>query len=230
MNYVNRSTLTAAVLAASFVVSQSCSKGETNEAGQLTTIVTNNPATRESAWGTDEKFIQGDRDTNGWGCVLRISNHPWLSDQHPPVCQLLVQNISTNTLSCWGGSYGPTYSRIELLDSLGEPVERTAEGKQIGTRTNSAQIGEMVTNRFKEWVSGRARTPGFISIRPGGNGGIGFSIPHLFQIKQPGAYTLKATVCLIQRVGGEEYNPQLKITWLPEITAKLQIRPGGAAK
>jgi len=30
---------------------------------------------------------------------------------------------------------------------------------------------------------------------------------------------------LIQRVGNDEANPELKIIWLPEVFAKVEIRP-----
>ncbi len=225
VNHIIKSRLVAAALATAFISSQSCSKGGTNEVGKLTMTATNSPAAKQPVWLADEKNVQGDKDTNGWACVLRISNQPWLSSQLPPVCSIIVPNISTNRLYCWGGLYGHTYSHIELVDAKGEPVEKTADGQQIGTRTNSAQIREMVKNRFKQWVHGRARTPGFIPVRPGQSGGIGFSIPYLFDIKQPGEYTLKAQVCLIQRVGGEEYDPEVTITWVPPVVAKFQIRP-----
>jgi len=110
------------------------------------------------------------------------------------------------------------------LNSKGEPVKKTTIGKQIGTRADNVQIKEMVKNRLAEWSLGKARTDGFIPIRSGQNCGIAFSIPDLFDLKQSGEYSLKVQTCLIQRVGWKGVEPALRITWLPEITDKIQLR------
>ena len=224
MNNTIKSRLMVTTLMAVLIFSQSCSKAETNKTDGQTIITTKNLATNQLIWLADEKSFQGDKDTNGWACELRISNRPWLSNQNPPMCGVSINNVSTNLLHCWAGLFGSTYSRIELLDSKGEPVEKTPEGKQIGTWTDAKQIQEMVKNRFQELNRGRARTDGFVPLRPGRSVGIAFSMPDLFVLKESGEYTLKVQTCLIQRVGGEEYDPQLKITWLPEVTTGIQIR------
>ena len=231
MNHnINKSFL-AVLIAMALLFGPWHSNGGTNEAGKQTITGAGNAAIKRPNWAVVEGQFEGAKDTNGWSCMLQISNQPWLSDQCPPVCQLSAQNITTNTLTFfWGGVYGCAYSRIELLDSKGQRVGCTAKGQQIATRTSEAQIREMVRNCFKEWVHERARTDSFIRVRPGRSVGIGFSVPELFEISQPGEYTLKAELCLIQRVGGEDYDPQLKITRLPEVTAKLQIRSGNIAK
>jgi len=218
-------SLTTICFAVGFTFYQSFSQTGTGEIGKQVQLISDNLVTQNLLRTTDEKEVQGGKDTNGWSCVLRISNRPWASNQKPPVCSVLIENITTNTLYCWGGKYGEIYSKIELFNSKGDPVERTDEGKQIGTWASHAKIQEMVKDEFKAWVSGKVRTPGFSSIRPGRNCGIGFCIRDLFALTKSGEYTLKVQACMIQNVGGEEYNPELKITWVPELTAKVQIRP-----
>ena len=207
------------------IFSQSCSKAGTNQTDSQTITTTKIPATSQLIWLADENSFQGDKDANGWACILQISNRPWLSDQHPPMCVVSINNISTNILYCWAGLYGEKYSKINLLNSNNVPVEKTEAGKQIGVWSDYVQIKEMVRNRFQELNRGRARTDGFVPLRPGKSAGIAFSMPDLFVLKYSGEYTLKVQTCLIQRVGGENYDPQLRITWLPEVTTKIQIQP-----
>ena len=219
VHHVIKSTLLVATLAAAFVLNQACSRGGTNDPSQNPSGSPTPSETNEWVCVAQQLSWQGDKDTSGWSSLLYISNDPWHSDERPPMCGVSIKNITTNRLSCWIGFFGETYSRIELLDSTGRPVEKTAEGKQIGTRTNTAQIKEMLKARFQQTNRGRARTDGFIRLPPGRTCGIAFSIPDLFVIRQPGEYTLKAEVCLIQRVGGEKYDPELRITWPPPVAA-----------
>jgi hypothetical protein len=182
----------------------------------------------QTSWTMDEIQVEGDKDTNGWFCSLAIRNTAILSSQVPPVCNVSIANISSNMLQCWSGLYGQTYSKIELLDANGLPVEKTAIGMDIGTRASDEKIREMVKVRFQEWVNGRARTPGFIPVRPGQSSELQFSLPQLFHITEEGRYTLNVQTCLIQRIGGEEYDPVLEITWLPKVTAVLQTHLSNA--
>jgi hypothetical protein len=199
-------------------------RSETHEIANQTGVITNNPIVTKSVWFADEKHYQGDTDTNGLSCVLWISNAPVYSGQESPVCKILVNNTSTNILTCWA-MYPNINTKIELLNSKGQPVEKKEAGKQYGTITNYEQLKKMVENRRVEWSSGRARTDGFIRILPGQDWGTVFSISELFELKEPGEYTLKARVCLIQRLAWEDRQPVLKFTRLPEVTAKIQLRP-----
>ena len=180
-------------------------------------------------WKVEEKQFQGDKDTNGWSCILAIHNMPALSSQVPPICSVKIQNISSNILECWRGLFGETYSKIELLNSNGLPVEKTAAGKEIGTRLDDEKIKEMVKIRFKQWAAGRARTPGFVHIHPGQSCEIVFSLPELFQLSEEGQYTLKIKTGMIQKIGGEDYDPDLKTVWIPEVTTIFQMRLSNAS-
>jgi hypothetical protein len=185
----------------------------------------------QGQWVAEEKEVQAKKDTNGLSCVFYISNRPLNSGQTPPVCILHIKNMTTNILKCWGGFYGETYSKIELLNTNGDLIKKTTEGKGIGTRVDDVKIREMIDERYKNYVEGHSRTPGYIIARPGENaGGIMFSIPQLFEIKTAGEYTLKIQTCLIQSIGGENYNPNLKITWFPELVVPIQIHPEGVTR
>lgn len=226
MNSIKKSGLLSAMLGAICLCVQSCGNGGANDVSKQPSAVTNGPARIQPLWLTDETNVPVPMDDGEWHGVLRISNRRLIWGQRVPVCQFVAENTSTNLLTCWKGLYGPTYSRIELLDSTGEPVSRTVEGQQIGIRTSDAQIKEMVKNRFRSRVRGRARTDGFIPIRLGQTCPLGFSIPNLFEIEQSGEYTLKLQTCVIQRVGGEKFDPDLKISWFPEVTVQFEIHSG----
>ncbi len=224
VNHVTEQTVMAGMLLAICAIGEYRSQAGTNDLRQDASVGTNASETNDWVCVAPQLSWHGDKDTNGWSSLLYISNDPWHSGERPPMCGVSIKNTTTNRLSCWIGFYGETYSRIELFDSKGEAVAKTIKGSQINTRTSITQIKEMLRTRYNRYSSGRSRTPGFVPIRPGQTCGIAFSILDLFEVKQPGEYTLKAQTCLIQRVGGELYDPELRITWPPPVTAKFQLR------
>lgn len=174
--------------------------------------------------------IQGQKDTNGWSCVISLGNIPRYSDETPPVCGVMISNILPTNVMSWAGFYAPTYSRIQLLDSNGKPVQKTAQGKEIGTKLTDSQIREMVKARFQNLNRGRARNDGFIPLRPGQNSIISFSLPDLFKITDSGEYTLEVQTCLVLRTGGEKYDPNLTVIRPPKIAVKVPITSEKPAK
>ncbi|MGH7988845.1 MAG: hypothetical protein ACREDS_01435, partial [Limisphaerales bacterium] len=146
--------------------------------------------------------------------------------QQHPVCIVSINDKSTNTFICWM-AYPSSYLKIDLLDSAGKPVERTEEGKQYKMLLKQRQLEELIKKRDEKHRSGLTRTDGFTLVTPKFDERFfSFGIPELFELKQPGEYTLKVQVRLIrrERVGWDSSNPKLQITWLPEVTAKIQIR------
>jgi hypothetical protein len=225
-NTIIKTSLTGMVLGAIIVFSQTSSNGQTNETSQTVILTANNSATNKQVWVTDEKYYRGDADTNGFTCVLWVGNHtPYAGQQHP-ICIVSVNSKSTNTFICWK-AYPSSYLKIDLLDSSGKPVEKTEKGKQYGTLPDQKQLAELIKKQDEEHRSGLTRTDGFNLITPKYDERFtSFGLPELFELKQPGEYTLKVQIRLIrrERVGWDSSNPKLKITWLPEVIAKIQIR------
>lgn len=176
-------------------------------------------------WAAEELELQSSKTTNGWFSILKISNWADRTSLQPaPVCYVSIPNITTNKLKVWDGVHGETYSRIELVNSNSHLVAKTDRGKMIATCFDDQQIKETVKIRYQQWVAGNVRTPGFTVILPGESSKFGFSIPQMFEIKEAGEYTLKIQTCLIQKTGGEEFNPALQIIWLPETVVRVAIK------
>jgi len=131
---------------------------------------------------------------------------------------------------------------VHLFDSLGHPVEKTEYGKTFGYPLTQKEIND--------WIRPRRISHGWSSmiIEAFNRGTITvarFDLKKIFQIKQAGEYTFRAQVRLIQTCRDREGNPRKSIcngmsfstprdgsklecyqaTWLPEVTAKIQIRP-----
>jgi hypothetical protein len=103
---------------------------------------------------------------------------------------------------------------IELFDSPGNSVTKNERGLQFGLPLTSEEITEW-RNRTMNPTNFPQHE--FVMICPGESLPIGFfGIPEMFLVKQPGEYTLHVRTRLIQ---GTQF------TWLPEATAKVQIRP-----
>lgn len=221
-----KTCLTGVIFGIIVIFSQTSVEGITNEIYQSIISAANNSATNKPAWVTDDKYYRGDADTNGLACVLWIGNHPPYAGQQHPVCIVSVNDKSTNSFICWT-AYPTSYLKLHLLDPAGKPVEKTEKGKQYGTLPNRRQLEELIEKRDEKHRSGLTRTDGFNLITPKFDHRFtSFGIPELFELKQPGEYTLKVQMRLIrrERVGWDSSNPNLKITWLPEVAAKIQIR------
>ena len=173
-------------------------QAETNGFGRQTLSATN-----KLAWFTDEKRCEGEFDTNRLACVLWIVNHPSNESQQPPVCAISVNNKSTNVFNCWK-TIPASYLKIDLLDAKGAPVKRTVRGSEFGTPPDEKGIQELVIKRHEAWRSGQTRNEGFSRITPTYSEQFAIlSIPELFDLTQPGEYSLKIQMRLIQRVGGK---------------------------
>lgn len=197
-------------------------KGLTNELNSTDT------STNKLVWYAEKPTYQGKIDTNGLTVRLAIDNN------NINECSISISNQSSNKFYgwCYPNHYPATWLKVELLDSNGQLVERTEAGKEYGKPINMAVLHETIRKRFREWVSGRARTTGFWPIVPseGWYPLTDFNLSELFKLKQAGKYTLNIQVPMIQRVGHDEANPQLKTVWIPEITVKIQIRADDAPK
>jgi hypothetical protein len=161
-------------------------------------------------------------ETNGLSCTVAIS--PYADHGfRPPFCYVHGLNEFTNWVR--GLKMPPTnLFEIELSDPQGRPVEKTAEGKMFGLPLTQKQIEDWCNKMARRgWRDGlfylsKNTSPPGVTIS-------GFSIPQAFQIRNPGEYTLQLRMRLIQLrmdASGHRYFP---VGWLPEVVAKVQIRP-----
>jgi hypothetical protein len=133
--------------------------------------------------------------------------------------------MSTNHFEwCWKGDKTNLMS-IELLDSDGKPVEKTAEGLKYGKFLTEQQYEAFFkSGKRPAFLRGYAFIPSDAGVYHGGYGLDSFSIPELFKLTKPGEYTLRVQI----RMGQMEF-PEKKLKRLimpPEGTAKIQIRSG----
>jgi hypothetical protein len=163
--------------------------------------------------------------TNGLACSLWISSRDLLQNgQHPPVCLVCITNETTNGI--WVPLMPATnLFSIELFDPKGQPVQKTSFGKMFELPLTQKRISDWYND--KHWQIIRHGRASFVDslekaqIRS-------FSIPEAFEIKEAGEYALHVQMRLIGN--GPDSSGQFPITWLPEVTAKVQIRTGDIAK
>jgi hypothetical protein len=221
------------ILLALVVFTQAYGEGQTNFAVSPTTIIST------SAWfvaGTGMQrgvnVVEGNAGTNGLKCVLEIANDKKMLGLEPPVCRVCVIITNTNSFSsgwCWK-SYDTNYLEIELLDSEGKPVERTTVGESYRYSPVNQQIEDSFEKFYRE--SSRRTVQGFIFMRfypalPLSQFTI-FSIPALFKLKQPGEYTLRVKMRLLERTPGNRMEKEFTFLPLPEVTTKILIRASDA--
>ena len=199
--------------------------GQTDNSGKTNNIkaVQKSPTTVKTTWDTDEKMFQGDTDTNGLAAVLWIRNHPFFKDRESSIsCRVCLVNTSDDYFTwCWTGDK-TNYLKIELLDSEGRPVEKTKEGFKYGSFLTEQELQELFKKRWQH--SRIARDYLFISKTLGQHGYQldSFGLPELFKLKKSGEYTFRVQMRLAQENKGKLQ----RVIWLPEVTAKIQIRSG----
>ena len=216
---ITKSHLLLAFLGMLTFFNQPSVKGQTNESDVIW-------PTNNFAWFM-ESFQEG-IGTNGLSFSLSMNNRNLRGYPSQNYCGVYVSNQSTNRFYLWF-LYQAIWLKVELLDSNGQSVEKTEIGKQFGKPINITQLYQMIEERRHKWATGWARTPGFTPLvtSMGSYPFTGFNVSELFDIKQTGEYTLKVQMPLIQtdQSGEVEVHPDLKIIWLPEVVAKVEIRP-----
>lgn len=159
--------------------------------------------------------------TNGLYCAIELASfeHRPQGKEWPPVCCINVVNTTANDVSDCLKLPLASLLQIELFDSQGKPVEKTATGKQFGSWTQK-QIKDWFDEMQRiRWRGRYFRVPGLLYAQIGNP----FSISQAFQVKQSGEYTLHLSLRLIQ--SKQDRSDQLSTIVLPEVITKVQIRP-----
>ena len=193
-----------------------CSKGQT------TNITNANGSSNKIVWlAANEDLLvrEGESDTNGLDCGLRITNDRAGIGLRTPTFEVLANSKATNYVPAYWAHYPTNYLEIELLDSTGKPVKRTPAGELYKQFPSQEQVEEAFLKCYR--YSHRRTVQGFTSI---GCLFTRLSLPDLFELKQPGEYTLKVRMRLLERNLDKPLKSKFTITPLPEVTAKIQIR------
>jgi hypothetical protein len=193
--------------------------------GQIIGVKTPAAAKSNPSWFVANEIIQlGELGTNGLKCELTIRNSRDIVGRQPPVCFVSVLVTVTNDFRnpCWR-AYDTNYLEIELLDSSGKPVERTARGQNYRHFPTDQQFQDLFKEKYHQ--SHRLTVQGFggAGPSPGAHGFTVFSIPDIFQLKTPGEYTLHVKMRLLAIDLARPLGEKLKIIPLPDVTAKIQL-------
>lgn len=156
--------------------------------------------------------------TNGLYCAVQFVRRGGVKGSDP-ICYVNVVNTTTNYFRSFLNLSPEYLIQEELFDSGGKPVEKTATGRL--SRTSVSQIQEY----YRENAHVRFRSKHMLvwPISYAQIGGV--SIPATFQLTHPGVYTLHVRMQLVDGKWDESKNLHLRPTWLPEVVAKVQIRP-----
>jgi hypothetical protein len=179
--------------------------------------------------GTVDSWFKGAKTNN---IVCAVSFAP-IFEKGSPVFYVNLVNTTTNYIR--GLLVIPIQNRanIELLDAGGKSIPKTEAGKKFNV-WNDQQI--------RDWFEdNRERPPQFPWSRKSERDtkGIadilfplwpntisyGISLPQLFQIEKAGEYELHFQMRMAQTKVNTSGKVELNIFWLPEVVAKIQIKP-----
>ncbi len=174
-----------------------------------------------------DRTIQGDEfyasgaEIDGMACALNL---PQLrqSQVQPPICDVYALNKTTNVVSDCQLPSLENILGIELFDSKGWPVRKSDYGSRFGDFMTRKEIEKWHNDYYVR--NHHSKGGGFYVPPPHAYVGR-FSIGQAFKLKEAGEYTLRVRLALIQRKSGAlGAKATLTIIWLPEVSAKVQIR------
>jgi hypothetical protein len=162
-------------------------------------------------WEQIDSWPKGDM-TNGIFCAVQMFSKT--------ACCAFIANTTTNTVAGYLHLPFEAISEIELFDPQGRPVAKTAADRQISYWTQ-----EQIKDLLKQVNPTTMSRKGYFGIHALFYAQISneFSISQAFQVKQPGEYTFHLSVRLVKNEQDKVGN--FLTTLLPEVVAKVQIRP-----
>lgn len=178
-------------------------------------------------------------DTNV-SCKLSIEQHSGWVASPSPLCMVRLANSANCRV--WGLHLPiEMLVAIDLFNKNGQQVEKTNYGKTTGLPLTQKQINDWFLPRRIAHGSMAQAFEASSTFTPEVGG---FSIPKAFKLNQAGEYTLHVRMRLIQScvsdssgtirtnildaqdLGHNRTAPTVfQSVWLPEVTAKIQIRP-----
>jgi len=173
---------------------------------------------------TVDSWFKGAAATNGIVCAVQL---PSTSQKRPPAFYVTLLNTTTNFIQGWVNLPFEAFASIALFDSDGKLVAKTAAGEKVGTWTQQ-QIEDQFYKGGHPMVKSRGKTSTLFPLLDSQVGGE-ISILKMFQIKQAGEYTLHLRMRFVRVT--EDTSDKFfgefifQTIWLPEVVAKIQIRP-----
>jgi hypothetical protein len=162
-------------------------------------------------------------ETNGIVCAIDFAPS---SRKGSPIFYVNLINETTNFIRGLLRIPFDGHANIELLDPKGKPAPKTDAGKKVGAWTDQ---------QIKDWFENHREKP-FAEKKPKGIADIlfplwpatisnGINLAQMFQLKQAGDYTLHFQMRVAQTKLNTSGEIELNIFWLPEVIAKVQVRP-----
>ena len=161
--------------------------------------------------------------TNGLSCDVEISRRFSIrAGQNFPACNVYIFNKTTNNLNGFLKLPIEALYQIELFDVAGKPVKKSEAGAKylIWSEQQVCDwvVAQSVPNQiYGDWEYFRLPAN---EKRPHNS----FGISNLFELKQPGEFTLHFKMRLLKNVPSST-GLHYATTWLPDVVAKVQIRP-----
>jgi len=165
--------------------------------------------------------------TNGLACGVAFARPSGIMDPLP-VFYVNVINTTTNFIIGYLNLPFEALVSIGLFDSDGKPVAKTTAGQRVGTWTQQ-QIEDWFNkshqNRSQSMTKSGSITSTLFPLSPSVMS-IGISVSNMFQLKKAGEYTLHLRMRFTQVKEDVSGRFSFQSTWLPEVVAKVQIKPG----
>lgn len=167
----------------------------------------------QDLWNQIDAWPKGEM-TNGLFCAMQTLQQSVRKDG-PALC-VYVANTTTNSYHFLSLPDEKTML-ITLIDSSGKQVGKTDEDHKFSIWTQG---------QIRDWFEKHNHTHGvgfgvpplfYVSTKI-------ISIPQIFQIKEPGEYTLHLRMRCVKSGIDAAGKICFESTWLPEVTAKVQIR------
>jgi hypothetical protein len=177
--------------------------------------------------GTVDSWAKG-AVTNGLACGVAFAP---TSEKGSPIFYVNVINNTTNFIRGCLNLPFEALASIALFNADGKPITKTAAGERVGTWTQKQVedwFMEIYRKRIHAMTESGAITSTLWPLLPAQVSGE-ISIFQMFQIKQAGEYTFHLRIRFV-RVTEDTSDKffgkfSFQTTWLPEVVAKVQIRP-----
>jgi hypothetical protein len=175
--------------------------------------------------GMVDSWAKGDA-TNGLVCGVVFARSDGISER-PPIFYVNIINTTTNFISGCLNLPFEAFASIELFDSDGKQATKTTAGQRVGTWTQK-QIEDWFneTHRKRSQAmtkSGSITSTLFPLLYEQVSGKI--SIFQMFQLNVAGEYSLHLKMRFVQVAEDASGQFTFQTTWLPEVVARVQIRP-----
>jgi hypothetical protein len=173
---------------------------------------------------TVDSWAKGAAATNGLVCAISVDSAYWKGS---PKFYVNVINTTTNWIRGYLRLPFEAFADIALLDSGGKPLPKTEAGKRVGSWTD---------RQIEDWFNELRRKRSSLAVKSHSLTDVvfpllstqvsaGINLREMFLLKQAGEYTLHLRMRVAQTKLNAAGKIVLEIMWLPDVVAKVQVRP-----